>query len=149
MKTCPHCGKPTTRARSLPDHRRLFAVIAAAHAQWPEQHDFQPDDAEHLRAYLTVAAGYRDVTTIQLGEASDDDARELLVAATAAALRAVKAVAFVRAHGTGIAVFTPRSIAWSKLPQHEFAEVRDRIEAVIEREVGATAEQLLQGSEAA
>jgi len=149
VKECPHCGGNLRRPRSSPDHRRLFGLIAAAHAQWPETHEFQPDSPEHLRAWLTCRAGYRDVTTVQLGDAADETARDLLVRGVEAALAAARAVAFVRVHGTGIAVFTAKSIAWSKLGQDEFHSVRGRIEEIIEAELGVTAEQLLEGADAA
>jgi hypothetical protein len=38
-------GAKGPKVRSPADHRRFFGCIKAAFMHWPEQHDFQPDDA--------------------------------------------------------------------------------------------------------
>ena len=78
---CPQCGH-VADSRSTPDHRRFFARIHAAFHHWPEAHEFQPDDAEHLRAWLLCKAGYRDVTTIPVEYADSEPALLRLVTLT-------------------------------------------------------------------
>ena len=56
------------RSRSLPQHRRLFAIIKAAHKHWPSDHPFQPLTAEGLRDYLQVKAGWGKVHKIIVGD---------------------------------------------------------------------------------
>jgi len=153
MQKCPSCGHVLdghAKARSLPDHRRFFGVIRAAFHHWNEAHEFQPDNEEHLRKWLLCKAGYRDVTTIPCEFAEDQPA--LLRLVTLAAEGAVKAAggyAFLRPHGGGIAVFSAKSIAWDKLKQSQFHEIRDAVEAVIKSETGMEPEQLLKETEAA
>jgi hypothetical protein len=149
-RTCPHCGGSLIKARSLPDHRRLFGVIRAAFDNWPHDHDFTPDDAEHLRAYLLCKAGYSEMTPIEAEFASERPAMARLVALSIeAALRAANGHAFVRVHGDRIGVFKPKSIAFDKLSQRDFVPIREAVEAVIETELGVTADDLLKSLEAA
>ena len=47
MSTCPCCGynlSAKAKPRSLEQHKRYFALINPAYAQWPEMHDFKPDN---------------------------------------------------------------------------------------------------------
>lgn len=58
---CPACSfefTPTAKKRSLPAHRRYFAMIGATFVNWPERHPYQPIDAEALRIYLQMEAGW-------------------------------------------------------------------------------------------
>lgn len=149
IRECPHCGKPIMKGRSSPDHRRFFAVIKHAFQQWPENHRFQPDDAEHLRAWLTCRAGYRESTPIILPDGADETMQLVFLLGIESALRAADSVAFVLAHGNGVAVITPKSIAFDKLGQRDFAAVRTAVEDTIAAEIGITADELLKHGEAA
>lgn len=151
---CPNCGFPLAehaRARSPQDHRRFFAMIHATFHHWPENHpEFQPDSAEHLRAWLLCKAGYREVTTIPVEFAEDQPAVLRLVALAAeGAVKAAKGYAFIRPHGSALAVFSAKSIAWDKLDQSQFHDIRNEVEAVIEEETGLKAADLLKQTEAA
>jgi len=152
MSKCPSCGFVLDghASRSPQDHRRFFAVIRAAYTHWPESHEFQPDNAEHLRAWLLCKAGYRDVSTIPCEFAEDQPALLRLVAIAAeSAVRAAKGYAFLRPHGGGIAVFSAKSIQWAKIDQKEFNKVREAVEEVIEAETGLKPDQLLKETEKA
>ena len=46
------------KPRSSPQHRRLFALIKAAHKHWPESHEVQCATANGLREYLQIKAGF-------------------------------------------------------------------------------------------
>lgn len=141
-KSCPHCGGVLTKHRSEPDHRRFFAVIVAAFTQWPEQHEFQPSSAEHLRAWLLCKAGHYDVTTIPM-EHDHPALTKLAVLAAEAAVKAAGAYAFIRPHGHALAVFSAKSIAWDKVSQKDFWPIRQAVEDVIAAEIGIDAETLL------
>ena len=145
---CHHCGKPLSN-RSESDHRRFFALIRAAFQNWPEQHEFQPDDAEHLRAWLLCKAGYRNVTTIPIEDDTTDAMMKLVMLTVEAAIKAAKSHAFPRVHGHAIYVFTAKSIAFATLPQKAFNEVREAVTEIIELEVGVPADKLLRGAEQA
>lgn len=88
MAGCPTCGydppsaKPA-KPRSLPMHRRYFAMIRFAFLNWPAQHDFRPDDEHHLRRWLQCRAGHFTRRTIETAEMSPAQA----VVAIAAAMR--------------------------------------------------------------
>lgn len=150
---CPACGFALTehsKARSPQDHRRFFGVIAATYHHWPESHEFQPDSSEHLRSWLLCKAGYRDVTTIPVEFAEDQPALLKLVSLAAeSAVKAAKGYAFIRPHGSALAVFSAKSIAWDKLDQAGFNRIRDAVEAVILAETGMKPDDILKNTEAA
>ena len=145
--TCPTCGAKTTKPRSEADHRRFFALIRAAFDQWPEGHDFQPDSAEHLRAWLLCKAGYRNCTTIPIEDDAPPAVGKLAILAIEAAIKAARTHAFPRLHGHGIAVFSAKSIAWNTLSQKDFGPLRQAVEDVISAEIGVDAETLLKQTE--
>jgi hypothetical protein len=149
MADCPTCGSPQKPQRSSADHRRLFALIAAAFHQWPEANDFQPEDAEQLRSWLLCKAGFCEKTPI---ECPDSEAMpgiaQLIALACESVLRAANGRGFLRVYGERIIVFTPRSIAWDRLDQKAFADIRDRVTGVIESELNIKAETLLKEYEA-
>lgn len=151
MTKCPNCGFTLTEhARSSPDHRRFFGLIRAAFHHWPEASEFQPDNEEHLRAFLLCKAGYRDVTTIPCEFAENEPAVLKLVALAAeGAVKAAKGHAFIRPHGAAIAVFSAKSLAWDKLDQKAFNKVREAVEEVIKAEIGIEPDQLLKENDAA
>lgn len=146
MKSCPHCGVVLTKVRSVPDHNRFFAVIAAAFDHWRNQHEFQPDSSEHLRAWLLCKAGYRNVALIPIEDGSPAVAK-LAMLATEAAIKAAGSYAFVRQRGLALAVFSAKSIAFDRLSQKDFWPIRQAVEDIIAVEIGVTAEQLLQAKE--
>lgn len=143
MQECPHCGVVLTKHRSGPDHRRFFAVIKAAFHHWPSGHEFTPDSPEHLRAWLTCRAGYRDSTPIYLPDDATETMRVLFRLGIEAAIRAANGYAFVTPYRDAVAVHTPKSIAWDKLNQKDFGALRTAVEDVIKAETGLDAEQLL------
>jgi hypothetical protein len=137
--------------RSLPDHRRLFAIIARLYDNWPEDHDFQPEDAENLRAWLICKAGaeWRDATRFELPEDATDHMQVLFRLGIEAAIRASGGRAFVVPHGRGLALVTPKSMSWSRMDQTEFRRLRSSIEDVIEAETGIRVATLEREKEAA
>ena len=132
---CAKC--PMKLQRSSEDHRRFFALVNAAFTHWPEQHEFPPDNAEHLRAWLLCKAGHRKTTMIETDEPA------ATVAAIEAAFRAADTYAFVRPYGDGVAVYSPKSLRFDKTDQKAFNAVRDEVSSIIESVIGVTAEQLL------
>jgi hypothetical protein len=153
---CPSCGHVFAKARSAPDHRRLFGLIAKAYEQWPHNHEFQPTSAEHLRAYLQCRAGHSVSTPVFVDlELFPEDKRDVAVKLVALAVEAsIKAAlaegdyAFTRVHGDAIAVFRPKSIAWSSLDQKAFGPIREAIEAEIEAALGVKCDALLRAEAA-
>lgn len=140
-RTCWSCGVPIGRARSSPDHKRFFALIRAAFHHWPLQYEFQPDDTEHLRAWLIVKAGHRITTTIKLPSKATPAANRMFFEAVKAGIKAAGGRAFVVPMDDQLAVLAPKSIA--KMGQQEFAVVRDDVTALIESITETSANRLL------
>lgn len=149
LHECPHCGVVLTKHRSSPDHRRFFAVISAAFENWPETHDYQPESREHLRAWLTCKAGYREATPVMLPDDATETMRVLFRLSIEAAINAAGGVAFVVPYRDSVAVIRPKSIAWDKVAQKEFNAIRDAVEDVIRSETGLDPEILLREKEKA
>lgn len=160
---CPECGcifkAPRMRKRrSLADHRRFFAVVAAAFDQWPHDHEFHPISEEHLRAWLLCKAKHHEVDMIGLGTEIfgdlDGAAREIVeLVVQSAVRRSIEAAvrntgfAFDKPSGNRIAIFRPKSINWETISQTEFNEIRERVEAEIEAAIGVPVAQLLKARE--
>lgn len=140
---CDHC--PAKTDRSLPQHRRLFGLIRAAHLHWPEDHDFYPSNEEHLRKYLTAKAGHYTVQTVEFGHMPHGTIKSIAEAAIAAA----GGYAFVKAASGKLIIYTPSSIAFDKLSHKAACKLFDEIGAVIETEIGINADELLKQTEAA
>jgi len=148
-KTCSACGQTRKRIRSEPDHRRFFALIAAAFANWPESHKFQPSNAEHLRAWLTIHAGHYDIVTVPVPADAPPIVVKLAALSAEAAIKAAGTHAWTVARGHQIDVYSPMSIAWDKLSQAEFWPIRQAVEDVIAAAIGIDADTLLRGHERA
>lgn len=160
---CPECGAlfkaPRHRKRrSLADHRRFFALIAAAFDQWPHDHEFQPLSEEHLRAWLLCKARHHEIEMIDLGTEIFGDlegkAREIVeLVVQSAVRRSIEAAvrnsgfAFDKPVGHRIAIFRPKSINWDTISQGDFNEIRERVEQEIEAACGVPAKQLLKARE--
>lgn len=127
-------------------------MIGAAFDQWPEGHECKPDDAEYLRKWLLCKAGYREVTEIATPQFEGEPAvARLLALAMEAAIRAADGIGFVRpaADGSRVAVYKAKSIAWDKLDQAQFNEIRSRVEAIIEQVIGVSGDELLKNKDLA
>ena len=141
---CKHCGcdiaaKRPGKPRSVPQHRRYFALIRAALHHWPEAHRFQPASAEHLRHWLQAKAGWRTVVTIDTGTMTPAEA----VAASVAAMKAGGPFAFVEGRDARLYVITSRSVDFDTLPHLTACAVFDAVAEVIAAETGLAAEQIM------
>ena len=149
MDSCPHCGCLLAKARSRPDHNRLFALIDKAFMHWPEGRDFQPQNAEHLRAYLLVRAGHFNAGSIEVPEGYADSPAirnlyRVAVDSTARALAGPTGYYDLRVTASGIEVLTARSInEQTVVGQKAFGPIREAVEALIEEALGVKAHRLL------
>lgn len=148
---CPHCGcelisHDGRKPRSIDQHRRYFAVMRAAFTHWPETHERQFANAEELRAYLQMKAGHREVgAQIPLSGMSKE--RAMLLAE--AAIRGAGSYAMPVIHGDTLVIFKPKSIAFAKLGHQAFCALNSDIDAMIEQEIGVSADRLLKETEKA
>ena len=137
MSHCPHCGveieaKPKGRPRSVPQHRRYFAMIRALFSHWPEDHRFQPATEEHLRKGLQCRAGRAVVKTVDAGAMTKDQ----LVAAIAAEIMAADPIHFTSARDDKFFVIQSESIDFDSLPHLAACALFDAVQETAEAETG-------------
>lgn len=158
VKRCHECGAVQGKGRSVPDHRRLFALIRKAYFMWPHDHKPNPTSEEHLRAWLLCAAKWHVVETIDIDFSGFAEYHHispelapiiegLVSHAAASAVRAAAQkgmFAFTKIHADGIDVYKPRSMDFNSIPtQKEFNDLRDKITEIIEIAIGQSAEMIL------
>lgn len=143
---CDHC--PAKADRSLPQHKRYFALVRAAYTHWPEAHNFKPDDEEHLRKWLQCKAGHYTTTRIEVPSA-DPAIMTLARLAAEGAIKAAKGVAWIKPVDDTLIVFVPKSIAFDKLEHKAACRLFDEVASVIESEMGIKADELMKQHEAA
>ena len=147
MKSCPECGAIFTKRRSAADHRRFFALLAAARLQWPHSHAFQAASDDAFRAWLLIRAGHIDVEHVAYPTYCDTTTAKTIfraaVESTHAAMDRRRPYSETRVSAHGIDLITARSIDWRTLSQKEFGPIREACEQIIEEIVGVEADRLL------
>lgn len=147
MSTCPHCGKGGKR-RSIEQHRRYFALCKLAFDNWPETHDFQPDNVEHLRKWLQIKSGYRTAQEIEVAR-TDPQSLKIMEATLRAAMKATSDYAWTVTHGKKLYVIASKSIAFDKISHGEFCTLNNLVQEVIEAETGISTDDLMREAAAA
>ena len=144
---CPVCGCAIDREpRSLAQLRRYFAMIRATFHHWPESHERQFASEEECRKWLQMKAGHREIgATIPLTGMSKE--RAMLLAE--AAIRAAGSYAVPVIHGDTLAIWRPKSIAFSKLGHKEACRLFDDVADVIRAETGIDPEEMMRETERA
>jgi len=157
MNTAPIAHDPKKLCKSCPFHERsiehhglLFSIIRKAFETWPERHEYQPQDAEHLRGWLLIRAGH----SVEHMMECDISNKEALSAA-------MQAVIFMgRAHQSttphyekfitprGIKVVLPKSIN-KDVKKRDFEEISRRVFDVIEGVLGVEVETMKRAKEPA
>lgn len=148
---CPQCGcefdeELKGKPRSLDQHRRYFGVMRAAFHHWPETHDRQFGDAEELRAWVQMKAGYREIAA-QIPLVGINREKAMLI--VEAAVRAAGSYAVPVIHGDTLVIFKPKSIAFRSLPHPAFCDLNNAVDEVIKTEIGIDADTLLKETERA
>jgi hypothetical protein len=138
-QTCPTCGAPK-RHRSDQSHRLLFAVIAEAFRQWPASAEFQPEDAEHLRAYLLVKARHFDKLDVRCKNADAISLKTQLDAVIRAFCDGKPPL--MHAYPWGLRIFKPRSISYAAADRKIFNAVSEAVFQIIENAIGVKIEDL-------
>lgn len=144
MSSCPHCGveldeKPKGKPRSVPQHRRFYALVKAAHSHWPSDHRFQPTSAEHMRKYLQAKAGYHNIQTI---DTAGMEATQAIIA-VAAALKAADPINFPAVVGSKFHVVSSKSIDFDSLPHLAACALFDAVADTIRAETGLDADAIM------
>jgi hypothetical protein len=147
MSNCPHCGceleqKPKGKPRSVPQHRRYFAMIKAAFSHWPEDHRFQPITEERLRKWLQARAGHAIITSIDLAPMKKDEAISAIAAALITAALTDEHY-FTHQKGAMFYVIRSKSISFDELPHLAACALFDAVAEVIEAETDLKVAQIM------
>lgn len=134
---CHHCGgqlssEKRSKPRSVPQHRRYFAMIRAAHSHWPESHRFKPVSDDRLRKWLQAKSGYAIVKTVDVSTMTKDQA----VLAIAAELATADPVHFTSATVNSFHIIESKSIDFDTLPHLSACALFDAVSDTIEAETG-------------
>ena len=145
MSHCNHCGGVLDKAsngkpRSLEQHRRFFGLCRAVFHHWPASHAVQFGDEIECRKWLTMKSGHRDIGA-RIPLVGMNRQKALLI--VEAAIRGCGSYAVPVVHGDSLVVWTPKSIAFSKLGHHAFCKLNNEVEDVIRAETNLDPEQLL------
>ena len=124
-KRCSTCGQ---KHRSAQEHNTLFGVIGMSFDQWPETHNFKPDDPDHLRAWLLIEANHCE--TFEVPSVLNSDPQS--VAELGKFFCGGKRHFRLRQHGDGIIIVRPKSLKKDETPVVEYRAVASRIYDIIE-----------------
>ena len=132
--------------RSVQQHRRFFGLVRALFHHWPESIEFQPDNEEHLRAYLLVKAGHRSVKTFypEVTGVSADFAKMIPIVSAMMLNR----YCWAWADGEAVKVCAPESTAFHKLPHKKACQVLNDVEDFV-RTLGIEPDEVLKEHERA
>lgn len=114
-----------SKPRSQQQHGLFFACIAKAFDNWPEQHPFNPVDADQLRYYLEAKAGWGDIIYFE-------NAPALIHFFT----RNYSKPMFAFSESSGFQVVCAKSIAYGKMGKLDFASFVNAVDDVLKKEVG-------------
>ncbi len=134
------------KPRSIDHHRRFFGLVRALFHHWPERMTFQPDNEEHLRAFLLVKAKHRTIKTFYL--TSDEIADECAKVVPIVTAMMLHRYCWCWTDGNAINVAAPQSTAFDKMPHGKACEVYSAVEDYV-RSIGIDPDKVLKETEAA
>ena len=154
---CPDCGSEFKRGwlqmlygrlvkmfgeveqpRSPPQHRRMFKLIRVAYAHWPHDYErFQPQTADHLRAWLLIHAKYYEIETLM------SEWPEEAIEAIEARFRENRPYTWREPIEGGTALYGPRSMRFDKMSHKEACAVFNEMEEIICSIVGVESGDVL------
>lgn len=119
--------------RSKNHHGLFFSAIKSAYENWPEKFYFQPENSEHLRAWLQCKAGkkWRFSQTIPVRDNSKY-LKEILTSV----LAVTPGYSFVIEGRGAIHIITPKSISFENMSQDEFNQITDAVSHILEEVTG-------------
>ncbi len=138
MSSCPTCGAPR-KQRSRETHDHYFAAIQKAFENLPEnlpENMRQIKDAERLRKWALVEAGYRDA--VYAPTASAEEAFR-----TARLARRIDPDSVVCVVGHDVACYRARSQSLKAMGADEFQKSKDDVLRVLSELIGVDVTELL------
>jgi hypothetical protein len=137
---CPECGCVLIKRRSPQLHRYFFATIKSAYDNWPESHEFQPTDTEHLRAWLECKAGHRDVIEEPIVGTGVKSKNMIAFMARVQATRIANGAHYMffagRDSPSAVIALVPRSISFSNIGDDEFRPIAEKVFDIIDEAIG-------------
>lgn len=134
------------KPRSLDQHRRFFGLVRALFAHWPEAHEFQPDNEEHLRAYLLVKAGHRSIKEFYVAETAANQSIAQLIPIVSAVM--LNRYCWSWVSGDAIKICAPLTTNFREMPHKEACKVYDAVDEYL-RSIGIDPDQYLREHERA
>jgi hypothetical protein len=133
---CPTCKQVVPHPRNYERHKALFGMLKPAFYYWPdpEVEPFRPNDAEHLRAWLLVKAGWRESEDLRISGTSSKYAT-IMAMAFLNRKREKTAVHFEEMKD-GIRVYWPKSVAYTKCSEDQFRRVLTNVTEIVEEIIG-------------
>lgn len=132
---CQACKRPIDND----EHRGFFfKALAVAYDNWPESHAFQPQNADHFRAWLLTEAGHYTSADL-VGEEAVTVAN---VKAAATLLGKPHHIRIGRIPG-GIRVIAPLSMSKTAMSKKKFDAVALAVYPIIEAAIGVGVEKLV------
>lgn len=128
----------------------FFAAIKSAFDNWPENHEFKPENEEHLRQFLEIKAGYRTALTVSL---DTSEHKQGFFAALTGAIAHAQAqgskdsqkYVFIMSTAEKVFVVYANSISYSKLDQSEFNNVSNKVSDVLKEHTGLSLDDFKMG----
>lgn len=142
---CQTCGQKT---RSRPQLNRFMALMEAAYQNWPESHEFQPRDMEHLRKWLVIKAGFRSSKIIRYENwmPKNDTVLDLFALTVEAVVSASGAYPFIEVYPDHVVVTTAETVS-RRTGHNKACEIFRAVDEVLEIETGARADDYLNAME--
>ena len=144
---CELCHQPLKEKtkRSYPQLKRFYAMIKAALNNWPHAHEEQFSSQEDCRKFLTMKAGWRDISSKTHLTGIREDKAILLASAVLSGLPN-NAHARPVLHNGQLIVWVPRSISYENMPHLEFCALSDAVAEIIEAETGIKVSDIMESS---
>jgi len=139
---CPTCKQVVPHPRNYERHKALFGMLKPAFYYWPDPdvEPFRPNDAEHLRAWLLVKAGWRESEDLKISGTSSKYAT-IMAMAFLNRKREKTAVHFEELKD-GIRVYWPKSVAYNKCSEDQFKKVLTSVTEIVEDIIGVSVKEM-------
>ena len=133
VRFCPGCGCVLNPHRSHKHLGAFFAFLKFVFDSWPETYtDFQPDSAEHLRAFLLVRAGHRAPKHVfRFASKRELQIVQGFVSEEMRVDRARGVYGWPVIEEGGLVIERPASIAFEKLSEKAFCRITEDVFRVI------------------
>ena len=136
----------TDKPRSVIQHNRFFGLVKALYSHWPEKLEFQPDNEDHLRAYLLVKAKHRSIK--EFHPESDGVSAEFARMIPIITALMLNRYCWAWSEGDTIKVCAPLTTNFKDMKHEDACKVYDAVDAYL-NSIGIDPERLLKEQEQA